>query len=105
MRERRRLVKSFDELRSGMIVIGTGCRNCGRDHRAMLTVKIGGRGDAWGWCPITACGMYGVVAAGVRQRRVYRIDTGLEPPAEYAREISRLTRKSKVPARKKAGAR
>ena len=36
MSERLKLVRSFDELRAGMVVV-VGCGNCAQQHRGILT--------------------------------------------------------------------
>lgn len=95
MKERLKLVESFDELRAGMIVVLKDCAipGCGGRHRGILlkpnkspsTFYRGRQTTSAGWitAPSPACiesifANYAVGTEAVAERRVYRVLDGLE---------------------------
>ena len=102
-RERARLVRSFSELRSGLLVRLDRCSFCGRTHRGMLGKYIaldpegvnsdGSDSNAQGFFLLPnppghppEIREYVITARPIRERRLFVIDTGLEGMDRAAQE-------------------
>lgn len=103
--ERLERVKSFDELRAGMIVVVKRCFDCNGNHRGMLLARVDGtpnlkardgsppvgwkfvppspgdarNGHSWSWFHKRSIGL----------GKIYRVvDPGLESSDEYRRSLA-----------------
>jgi hypothetical protein len=105
VKERLKLVESFDELRVGMIVVITACAFCDGTHRGILTdcndelsENADGSVDddmSWDYSPTPeCCGGPDIVscfsADAVEDGRIYRVLDGLE---DTQQTIERTPRK------------